>query len=253
MIPIPHITRLVRPGLAVGFLMSFVVSYGAEELPALDAVLARNVQALGGRAALEKVRSRTILGEASSSMMPSAASWHYYAKKPDKRLSEVEVPGWGSVLDGFDGKVAWLKNPGMAAVERSGAELAKVRREAVFDRDLELKRLYPGLAVKGLETAAGEQTVLLEAKQADGSLDRFYFSLKSGLLVRQDSEVTEGGNKTTTSALFEDYRPIDGIQIPFLMRVTAGSGGMDMNITIKLKEVKQNLEIADSKFAKPAD
>ncbi len=80
-------------------------------MPKIDTVLARYVEALGGKAALQKVTSRVVKGEGESAMLPAPAPWQFFAKAPNKRLSVLTVAGFGDVLDGFDGMHGWMKNP----------------------------------------------------------------------------------------------------------------------------------------------
>jgi photosynthetic reaction center cytochrome c subunit len=48
---------------------------------------------------------------------------------------------------------------------------------------------------------------------------------------------------------YADYRDADGVKIPFRWTLARPSG----RFTIQATEVKQNIPIDDSKFAKPAD
>ncbi len=234
---------------------SKVKAASAGSLPKIETVLDRYVQALGGKAALNRVTSRVIKGEGESSMLPARAPWQFITKAPNKRLSILTVAGFGDVLDAFDGTHAWMKNPSLPVTERSGEELAKVRRDADFYRELKLKTLYPDLAVKSLAKVGEEETYVAESKPSAQSLERFYFGRNSGLLLRQDSETTSAGTRVESAMYFSDYRAVDGVKLAHTVRVEAanGAGGTPVIFTLKFTDVKQNVAVDDAQFRKPAE
>lgn len=225
-------------------------------LPQIDAVLDRYIEALGGKAALQKITSRVVKGEGESSMLPAPTPWQFLAKAPNKRLSILTIAGFGDVLDGFDGAHGWMKNPTMPIAERGGEELAKIKRDADFYRELRLKTLYPDLAVKRLARVGEEETYVAESKPSPQSLERFYFGRTSGLLLRQDSESGAPGRPVQATAMyFSDFRVMDGVKLPYLVRIEAvnGTDNSPVVFTLRYSEVKQNLPIEDAKFQKPSE
>jgi hypothetical protein len=221
-------------------------------LPSVARVLDRYVEALGGRRALERVRSRHIVGEAEMSSLPgSVATWELITKSPDKRLSVLSVQDFGVVVEGCDGKVAWVQNPGMPVTERTGEELAKSRRDALFNRELHMLKLYPDLALKRSETIAGAEAYVAESKPSAGSLERFAFARQSGLLLRQETEVDTTDGRVTATVGFEDYRKVDQLLLPHLLRIRVASPTGNMDVTLRFKQVKHNVPIEDSRFSRP--
>lgn len=224
----------------------------AGNLPSVDQILDKHIEAIGGKAALKKLTSRTVKGSADMPAAGTTFNWDFYAKAPNKQASFIEIPGFGIVREGFDGQVAWSQNPGAGVREKSGEELAKQKRDADFYRDLNLKTIFPNLACKGLETVGNEETYVVEAKPSDGSLERFYFSKKNGLLRRQDSELEMPEGKIQTSTFIEEYRAVDGVKLPSVLRITANVPNQpEMVFTLKFTEIRHNVPIEDGKFAKP--
>jgi len=222
--------------------------------PTVDQILDKFAQAIGGKAALERLSSRVIKGNVEMAGLGMSFNWESYAKAPAKRLSIVEVMALGTILEGCNGKTAWSKNPMSGLTEKKGEELAKACRDADFYRDVNFKKIYPNLVGKEPEQVAEEPAHVLEAKPSPGSLERFYFSTKTGLLVRQDSEfeAAEGKGKTRAQALLEDYRVVDGIKMPFTTTIKADVPGQpEATLTIKIIEIKHNVPIDDAKFEKP--
>jgi hypothetical protein len=226
----------------------------AGDLPKLDTVLARYVEASGGKDRLEKITSRVVEGEVEMSVVPGALPMRILAKAPDKQLSVVTIPGFGEMREGYDGTNGWVKNPMLGLADRPAAEMAKVRRDAQFHRELNYRKIYPDLAVKRVDRSGAEALVVAESRPAPKALERFYFSQTSGLLVRQDSEFETQNGPTTASAAYEDHREVaGGVRVPHAIRITAkGADGVEMTIKFAIKDVKHNVPLDDAEFRKPA-
>jgi zinc protease len=221
----------------------------AETPPTVDSILTKFVTASGGKAAMEKIKTRTL--KADLEVMGSSSAWESSAKAPNRQRSEFTVPVMGEVIDGFDGKIAWTKNQSGIRV-KEGDELAKTKRDADFYRELNLKTLYPGLVYKGSEQVDGEGVYVLESKPSATSKERFSFSTKSGLLIRQESEFESAQGKISMNIRFGDYRVFEGINYPYSLQFKMNAGGQELEFALKVKEVKHNMTIEDAKFAKPA-
>jgi hypothetical protein len=219
----------------------------------IDTILTRYVEALGGRAALEKPTSRVLRASFEGFGLPAPVDWTLYAKAPNKQVSEMELGGMGKMLDGFDGQVGWSKNPFAGLRLKEGEELAKLKRDADFYRDLHFKTTYPNLTVKGKETIEGAEAIVLEAKQSGEAFERFGFDAKTGLLVRQESQFDMPEGRFKMLVLFSDFRAVDGVKYPHVMRFNMTIPGQPAaEFTVKVKEIKHNEAIGDAKFAKPS-
>lgn len=224
----------------------------AQDAPTVDSVLEKYVKASGGKAALEKISSRTIKGKLENQMIPVGAEWRFYAKAPDKQLVQVEIPGFGTSEDGFDGQAAWAKNPtGLRA--KTGDELAKAKRDSQFLRELHFKSIFPNLVCKGTEKVEGVDANVLEFKAPGDSKETFFFGKNSGLLLRQDSEFSTSQGKVVSKAVFSDYRLVDAINFPHAINGSLNMAGQELAFTLKITEVQHNTKLEDSKFSKPTE
>ena len=103
-----------------GFLLCLAAAFparAADDAPSVDSVVNKFVEASGGRAALEKIKARTIKGDLD--FLGSTSDWVMYAKAPNKQVSEFSNPTLGAFADGFDGTVAWSKLSGNSAAKKS--------------------------------------------------------------------------------------------------------------------------------------
>lgn len=218
-----------------------------------DEVLKAYVSALGGQAALEKITSRESKGTFEVRGIAVAGPMEMYAKAPNKVVTILHLSDQASAREGSDGSVAWESDPDEGVTEKTGLELFTFMRDADFYQPLKLRQQYPSLYFKGQtritigkDTASpGEvhELLMLEAPR-NGRPRLFYFDARTGLLLR--AEERDAAGKITGGNEYGDYREVDGIKIPF----TIHSLG-NIQIDIKLTEVKQNVPVDDAVFMKP--
>ena len=215
--------------------------------PSVDDVLSHYVEALGGKAALDKLTSASEKGTFELPDFGSSGEVELFAKTGDKQLTTIELAGFGTVKRGYDGTTGWADDPQAGLRDLTGDELADMRRSAAWNAPLRLKVLYPGLAVTGSEKVKGHDAWVL-GTTIDDLKYKMYFDAGTGLLVRHDQETKTPDGKGTVVMYFDDYKPVDGVPEPFTLSYTSPQ----LNWTMKLAEVKHNDPIDDAKFAKPA-
>jgi zinc protease len=215
-------------------------------LPTLDQILDKFVESSGGKAALEKVTSRQVKGTFEIPSMGASGTVEIYAKAPNKSYTVIDVPGFGTIQQGYDGTVAWEDNPMTGQRDLTGAELAARKRDVDFYRELHLKEIYPQMVVKGQEKVGERQAYLVEGTPPEGKPEKMFFDVENGLLIRMDAERESPQGTALVETYLEDYRDVDGVKVPFTMRQVNPMFSM----TIKFSEVKNNVEIEDIKFSK---
>jgi hypothetical protein len=156
----------------------------------------------------------------------------------------------GKIREGFDGKVAWASNPAQGITEKSGAELARARREAIFNRELHFQKQFEKLEVKGSTELPEGTAWILEATPKGGKAERYYFSGKTGLLVRQDASADAPEGSVDMEMHIEDYREVDGIKLAHTLRVVQPAATA---FILRFTEIKHNVPIEDSQFVKPSN
>ncbi|HJQ26327.1 MAG TPA: S41 family peptidase [Blastocatellia bacterium] len=211
--------------------------------PTVDQILDRYVQALGGKAALERQTRRVIRGTFTSPDLQAAGTFEVYDKVPNKHLLILQGTDFGTYRLGFNGTAAWEQQPRDDDAED---QPAFQKREADFYLPIKFHELFPKLVLVGKEKVGARQADVLEAPRA-GNPKRWYFDTESGLLIRSESRGPNG--QITESEDFDDYRAVDGIKLPFSIRRLEDTG---VTLQFKVTEVKHNVEIDDARFEKPA-
>jgi len=97
----------------------------------------------------------------------------------------------------------------------------------------------------------GEELHVLESKPSASNKERFSFSTKSNLLIRQESEFEGPQGKVGVTVRLTDFRPVDGIKYAHSLKFRIRAGEQELEFAIKVKEVKHNVTIEDAKFSKP--
>jgi photosynthetic reaction center cytochrome c subunit len=212
----------------------------------VDAILNQYIQALGGRAALERVTTRVMTG-----MMVTQggmkAPLEVYEKAPNKTLTIFRAPH-GTNQMGFDGATGWTKTPEQGLREEAGGALDMIKSEAEFYKELKLEDRYSKLTLLGLAQLDTREVYVIEAAPSRGQPERLYFDRQTGLLVRLDRVPNLGPQKMQMHTYFEDYRAVDGVKLPFAIR-RARPG---FTWTYQFDEIKLNVPLDDSRFNKPA-
>jgi hypothetical protein len=237
----------------IGSSLTFLLPVAGAEAPTVGSILARHIAAVGGKETLEKFHSRRVQFKVESDALGGSGEGEAFTQAPDREKSHIDLAGAGVFDEGFDGTVAWSKDPWQGLRVKTGDELAKAKRDAQFHRELNLKTIYPDLAYKGIEKVGDDEAWLLESKPTATSKERFWFSTKTALLSRQESQFEGPAGNVNVNVLPQDYRTFDGLKFPGSLKMKISSGGQEFEITFKFLSVKHDVEIDAAKFAKPTE
>jgi hypothetical protein len=222
-----------------------------QSTPTVDQILDRYVQAIGGATALSKLTSRVMMMTLVIEGSDVTVSFESYAQAPNKQVQIGQVKlGNGiefEISRGFNGTVGWSLNATEGGFrELSGTELASEKREAEFYREIMLRELYPKMALKGQAKVGGNTAYCIEATPPEGAPEKWFFEAQTGLLIRSEfiSESAVNG-KVPVETYFEDYREVDGVKLPFTVRMPS------QKYTFKVNRVWHNLSIVDAMFKSP--
>ena len=218
------------------------------KLPPASEVLSRYVDAIGGREASEKIKSRRSSGTVELSPVGIKGEFEQLAAAPDLTYTKLTLAGIGEMLEGYDGKSAWTVNPIQGSRDRTGAELKQAQLVANFHRDINLSKLYSTIDVKGIEKIGTADAYVVHAKAEGLDTDKLYFDVKSGLMLRSDTVIISPEGSQPATTYYEDYRKVDGIMIPHRTRTQMPQFEIVMNI----EKIEHGVDAKPEAFAKPA-
>ena len=213
-----------------------------------DAIIERYIRAIGGVAAIEKIKTKVLRGtETTNNRMTAAMTTpiEIYQSIGNKLLMVRSGTG-RSDSHGFDGSRGWTKDSrGVRDIDAK--EQAGIRREADFYRYLKIKETYPQMRVLSKERVGGRDAYVVGATSRDDSRERLYFDAETGLLIRRyvTYRTAFGGIPEVTD--FNDYREVDGIKLPFTIRWSRPPFSFER----KFSKVAVNVTVDDSRFKPP--
>ncbi|MBI3402293.1 MAG: insulinase family protein [Acidobacteria bacterium] len=218
-----------------------------EEQAKAMALLDRAIAAKGG---LDKLRTlKTIVAKQTQTSHtpngPAETQTTNYIQYPDKFL--VEAPG---LTQGFDGAQAWAMDArGVRVAPDTVARDARASlRRDVLALLLDAKRgALKMRLLADAKDAAGHVSQALELSAADLDPVILYFNPDSALVEKRAFAASAPG-RPIVEEQFSDYRPVDGIQMPFHATQTVGALVVERQII----EVKINPAVEPAFFKRPA-
>lgn len=217
---------------------------------AASVVLGRWIDAIGGESTIRKLTNRVSEGTLEVSSQGISLQIKVESQAPNQRRTTIVLPGGAAeIVSGFDGKKAWRSMPGQGVVELTGEEAALAQEEAHYWELLEASKVYKQLELKGEEVVAGEPCHRLEATTTAGKPHTFYFSKKSGLMLRRDGEAPmPDGTMAPTETYYEGYADKDGMKIALKVRRAKPESFAFVYAT---SVVKHNQPMPAARFQKP--
>jgi outer membrane lipoprotein-sorting protein len=239
--------RLFVSGLIGFFLFGILASPGMSQ-NAKD-ILAKMIEAQGGRAALEKIKDTTMTGTMEIPQAGITGSLSVYYKEPDKVRMDMEFMGM-VMTQAYDGENGWSVNPQTGSVEdMTEDQAAEMKKMAMGNASLlNPEKLGITYSYKGKETIEGKDYLMLEQTFADGDMATIYVDPKTYLVYKSRQKAANLAGVQTESEIFtDDYRKVDGMMMPYRVRIVQeGEEAFTMTFT----DVKFNTGLEDSLFKK---
>ena len=212
--------------------------------PTADAIIEKYVTALGGADAIKKVTSRVANGVIIVAGKESPID--VITKAPNKRVT-ISHAGTADSYTAFDGTIGWMGTAGRPAREMAPADAAGSALDAEFYLGLRMKEIFTQLR-PGRPDKIGDVPVLTLTGTRQGLPPvRFFFDANTGLLLRMVRYTENPLGRMPVQIDYADYREIDGVKTPCRWTLSRPNG----RFTIQLNNVKANVAVDDSKFAKP--
>jgi outer membrane lipoprotein-sorting protein len=208
-------------------------------------IIDRYLQAIGGASALSRITSEVKKGTMELShgvQFPIEIA----VKQPDKRSVRVQFPN-GQSVEIEDGQAGWSQTPGRPIHSMSKSEATAARTDADPSFIAGLKQSFAKFETRPDAQINGNAVSVVRASNLNQAPVRLFFDKRSGLLVRLVRYVESPLGRNPTQVDYADYREVAGVQIPFRWTAVQPQG----QLTVQLSEVQVNVQLDDSRFAKP--
>lgn len=209
--------------------------------PTIDQILTKYETAVGGKANLAKITSRTITAsrvEPNGKTSEPEEIW----QKGGKLLVVTKYPNT-VVTESYNGANAW-KRAGDKEIPLRTDDIEQIKRNAQTFSYADLKTLYPKMDYRFTDKIDGREVYLVLATTADNRRERLYFDAQSGFLVRRVASVPTVLGMFQYQTDYADYKDFGGVKLPTTVRYAMPN----IIWTRRITDVKINAAIDDAKF-----
>jgi CubicO group peptidase (beta-lactamase class C family) len=217
----------------------------------VDDVIAKVIKAAGGEANLRKHKTAVTVADINFVSEGVTGVLTSRAKAPFSAARHTEFHALGRTIgtidEIYDGTRGCLRGSFVAQRPMSKDAADEMRLESAFYGPLQWKELYKSISITGAAKVGGDDCAILELKPAKGAPLKAYVSTKTWRILRRDLTKTESGASSAVTELYSDFRDIDGVSVPFLIKQQTKTQG-DSEATITIKEVKFDADVPDSVF-----
>jgi len=219
------------------------------EDPKPEAILDKAIEATGGRAAYEKIKTEVVTGSLELTAMGLKGTLTMYRSAPDKSYTVIDFSGMGKAEEGFNGDVAWAVNGMEGARIKKGDERAIAMRNASLHAELHWQDFFQKVELAGTEDVAGKPCYKLILTPKEGSPETRYYDKASNLLVKTILPTTTADGAITIEIGLSDYRDEGGTLMPH----TITQKVPNTDIIVKIETVKRNDDIPASRYDLPEE
>jgi carboxyl-terminal processing protease len=184
-----------------------------QDLPALNDLIQKIVEALGGEKAIRAHSHRTLTGTTELVGLPMKGPYIQKASAPNRSLVEMHL-GDLLVRQGFNGEVAWSDTPMTGKQIVTGAAADLIRQQAQFYGPLDLRNACKEIAVIGAAVFDDRQCYELKLVGHGGMVSFLYVDAESYLVAGTKMNVQTPIGMVETKTYSRNYRDLGGYVTP---------------------------------------
>ncbi|MDP7113246.1 MAG: hypothetical protein QGH45_14830, partial [Myxococcota bacterium] len=196
-----------------------------EALPAAADLFARNVEAMGGEAAIRAPRNQYARGTISIPLQGLTMTLELWAEAPDRMFTSMEMPGLGVFQSGYDGAVGWGADPMSGASLQDAAELIQSRRDADFYGDVNYATKYERMETVGRVQWGAYKAYKVHVVTPEGQEETQYFDQDTGLKVGSERMTETEMGPMPVRVTCDQHKVFSGITVA--SRCTEATGPIE--------------------------
>ncbi|MEO6970206.1 MAG: hypothetical protein ABI217_04860 [Chthoniobacterales bacterium] len=220
--------------------------------PTVDELVAKNIEAKGGAAALEAIKTIRFEGRLLVNQGQIELKYTETKKRPGKVRVDVVLQGLTAV-QAYDGASGWKISPfqGRKDPEKMSTDEAKsLVEEAQIGGPLEnWKAQGKTVTYLGTEDVEGTAAHKLKVMRKNGDISYVYLDPDYFLEIRVIDQRTEQGALVEIETDLGDYEKVDGVYFPFSLE-SGSKGSTDKQKTI-IEKGEANIPVDDAIFEFP--
>lgn len=221
-----------------------------------EAVVEKSIAAMGGRAAMEKIKTRQTTGTIAlttpAGEIPGTIEVTNAAPNKVRTVIKADLTALGAgpmVIDQrFDGTNGYVLDSLQGDRPIAGDQLLNMRANTFPHPFLNYKGMGTSVTLTGREKVGDRDAFVLLFEPSSGPAVRQYVDAESYLPMKAVIKLTlPQVGEIEQTALSLDFREVDGVKVPFKLDVSSAIQGF----TITISKVEHNVPIDDKVFLKP--
>jgi outer membrane lipoprotein-sorting protein len=222
-----------------------------------DEIIEKHLAALGGRAALNNLKSRSMKGTITVSTPGGDLTGpiEVLNEAPNKTRTFIQLDltsvGLGKVIQDqrFDGTSGYVIDSLQGNRDITGDQL-EVMKNAQFPNPLlNYKEMGATVELAGKEKVGDRDAYVLIGKPKTGPAVRHYIDAETYLPVKTVMKVMvpQLGTELEQTSETSDFKDVDAVKVPFRIRTTSSI----QTVLVTVTQVEHNKQIDRSLFSKP--
>jgi hypothetical protein len=223
----------------------------------VDEVIEKHLAAIGGRAALAKLTSRTMTGTftVNTPVGDLTGPIEVFNVAPNKVRSVIKLdvsavggPGEMVIEQRFDGTAGYAMDSMQGNRDITGAQLEQMRNSTFPSQLLNYKEQGATVELAGKEKVGTRDAFVLVLKPKTGPVNRLFIDAETFMAARLMVKVDmPGTGEVEQTSDFSDIRDVDGLKVPFTIKSSSGA----QSFTIVAAKVTHNTKVDEAQFSKP--
>ena len=182
--------------------------------PSAKELMDKHDAAVGGRAALDKHSSVRRAGSMSIPAMGMEGQIEMMGDKAGRFVQKISLGPVGDVMQGYDGKTAWVVQPGMGPMVLDGYQAKEMVRQGDFFGGLHDITNYTSAETVELADFDGRKCYKVKLVRKAGGEGFEFFDAATGLTAGVVRDVDSPMGKVTTTQIVGEYKDFGGVKIP---------------------------------------
>ena len=185
------------------------------------------VKAAGGSKALSKAQTIALEGTFNTADGKSG-TYTLNTKLPNRYYSELVV-GDTSWIEAYNGKSAWHRTADGEISTLVGATGSELEAAGLYYNShlVDARKRKIGVGFAGSFPVRGRDTLEIEVTTPAGAKRHVFFDAKTHLVAKEEASV----DGIEEQILYDDYRPVNGVQLPHKIELHRGKDTYDINVT----------------------
>jgi hypothetical protein len=214
-----------RFALTAAFCLTVFVANTRAQDP--QKIVEQYIKAVGGSKAI--ARAQTIILEGTFNTSDGkAGTYTLNTKLPNRYYSEL-VAGDTSLIEAYNGKSAWHRTAYGEFATLVGEEGSQLEAAGQYYNShlVDAKKNKIGLGFAAISKVRGRDALEIEVTTMTGVKRHVFFDPQTHLVVKETATI--GG--IDEQILYDDYRPVSGLRIPYKIELHRGDNRYDIVVT----------------------